>query len=113
MKSTVAGTTLIETLVASVIILTVVGISSMIIAGSFRSHSSMPQLQAIGIADSLHEQIVEDGAFSEREFSHNNLNFNVSFSSYPAAKNIVVMTVDVRNGLNQSAGSFKYLIPDY
>ncbi|HBG71213.1 MAG: hypothetical protein A2W93_12275 [Bacteroidetes bacterium GWF2_43_63] len=109
----VAGTTLIESLVATVIIMTVVGISSMIIAGSFRSHTNLPRLQAISVSDSLCESIISEGSFSDREFSKNGLRYSVTFSVFPSAKNILVMTVDAKNNLDQNIGSFHYLIPDY
>ncbi|MPM04076.1 hypothetical protein SDC9_50346 [bioreactor metagenome] len=109
----VAGTTLIESLVATIIILSVVGISSVIIAGSLRSHTSMPGIIAISASDSLCEQIIRDGSFSDREFSQNGLNFSVTFSTYSYSRNILKMNVVATNGLNQKIGSFNYLIPDY
>jgi hypothetical protein len=109
----VAGTTLIESLIATIIILSVVGISSVIIAGSLRSHTSLPGLQAISVSDSLCEQIIKEGSFSDREFSQNGLNYTVSFSTYPYSRNILKMNVVATNSLNQKVGSFNYLIPDY
>jgi|GEM_PF-4857812 len=109
----VEGTTLIESLVATIIILSVVGISSIIISGSLRSHTSLPELQAISVSDSLCEQIIKEGAFSEREFSKNGLKYSVSFSTYSYSQSILKMNVVATNSLNQKVGSFNYLIPNY
>ena len=109
----VTGTTLIESLIATIIILSVVGISSIIIASSLRSHTSLPRLQAISISDSLCEQIIKKGSFSNHEFSHNGLNYSVTFSPYPYSQSILKMKVVATNSVNQKIGTFNYLISDY
>lgn len=113
MKTSLSGATLVESLVASIIILSVIGISAMVIAGSLRSNSSLPELQALCVADSLYEQVLEQGTYSETDFLNHEMKFTLNFSAYPLSDNLLRMTVVATTINGDIVGEFNYLIPDY
>lgn len=109
----IKGTTLVEAIIASVILLTVSGISALVVSKSLSTGNKFQSFKVINIADSLRDEVSVNQTFVANQFIRNGWVFTVTFSEYPYSNNLVVMEI---NANTQSQGNpfvIKYLIAKY
>jgi hypothetical protein len=109
MKS-LKGSTIIETIVALVLLLLISGIVFIIYSNLFINSKDFLKLEANSIANEISISVKKDKIYLDEETHNGNLNVKKSFKEYKDLQNVVVLSIVVTDMNNVIVLSRKEII---
>lgn len=105
----ITGSTMIEVLVAFVIVITVFGTAMAVIQKTMKNHSGFAVMKSMSIADEMNHLINVENAGKFNEFKSSNLLVSISAEPYSGSNRLFVLNVTVSYPNGMLVKKFKYL----
>lgn len=105
----VNGSTMIEVLVAFVIVITVFGTAMAVIQKTMKNHAGFAVMKSMSIADEMNYLINVDNVSQYSEFRSSNLLVNISAEPYSESNKLFILSVSVSYSNGMLVKKYKYL----
>lgn len=105
----VDGSTLVEVLVAFVIVVTVFGTAMAVIQKTMKNHTGFAVMKSMSIADEMNHLVNIDNLGNFTEFKRGNLLVTVNAEAYNESNRLFVLSVKISYPNGMLIKKFKYL----